>query len=70
MGSMTDSTSPRRVIHDSEIDNLIEGEKKAFEGWLERLTRNGPGDQTAAAEIAASTARYNHLVSIKRGYLS
>jgi hypothetical protein len=67
---MNESTSPRRVIHDSEIDNLIDGETKTFDGWLERLTKNGPGDQTAAAEVAASTARYNHLVSIKRGYLS
>lgn len=69
MGSMSDSTSPRRVIDDSDFDNLIEGEKKRFDEWMERLAKNGPGDQTAAAEVAASTARYNHLVSIKRGYL-
>jgi hypothetical protein len=67
---MSDSTSPRKVIHDSEFDNLISAEQKTFDGWMERLTRNGPSDQTAAAEVAASAARYNHLERIKRGYLS
>ncbi|HEX9227567.1 MAG TPA: hypothetical protein VF885_13065 [Arthrobacter sp.] len=68
---MSDSSSPQRqVIHDFEIDNLIEGAKKTFDGWLERLVKNGPDDLTAASEIAACSARYNQLLSIKRGYLS
>lgn len=70
MGSMSDSTSPRRVIHDFEFDNLIGSEQKTFDEWMARLTKNGPSDQTAAAEVAASAARYNHLDRIKRGYLS
>jgi hypothetical protein len=66
---MTDSTSPRRVIHDSEIDNLFDSEQKTFDGWLERVVKNGPGDLTAINEMAASSARYNQLLAIKRGYL-
>lgn len=54
----------------SDFDNLIAAAKKTFDGWLERLTKNGPEDVTAASEVAASSARYNHLVAIKRGYLS
>lgn len=67
---MSDSTNPRRVIHDFEIDNLIEAAKKTFDGWLERVVQNGPEDLTAINEMAACSARYNQLLSIKRGYLS
>lgn len=69
MGPMSDSTSPRRVIHDFEIDTLIEATKKTFDGWLERVVKNGADDWTAASELAACSARYNQLLSIKRGYL-
>lgn len=67
MVPMSDSTSPREVIHDFEIDNLIEGTKKTFDGWLERLVKNGADDLTAASEVAACSARYNQLLSLKRG---
>jgi hypothetical protein len=67
---MSDSTSPRRVIHDFEIDNLIKATKKAFDDWLERLTKNGPDDAVAASEVAGCSARYNQLLALKRGYLS
>lgn len=70
MVPMSDSTSPRKVIDDSEIDNLIEGTSKTFNEWLERLNKNGPHDLTAAAELAACSARYSQLLELKRGYLS
>lgn len=66
---MSDSTSPRKVIHDSEINNLIEGTKKDFDGWLQRIIKNGADDLTAASELAACSARYNQLLALKRGYL-
>lgn len=66
---MSDSTNPRKVIDDSEIDNLIKGTETTFADWLERLTRNGPEDLTAASELAACSARYSQLLAIKRGYL-
>lgn len=69
MVPMSDSTNPRKVIDDSEIDNLIEGAKNTFDGWMERLTKNGPADLTSASELAACSARYNQLLAIKRGYL-
>lgn len=51
---MSDSTSPRRqVIHDFQIDRLIDATKKTFDGWLERVVKNGPDDLTAASELAA-----------------
>lgn len=70
MGSMSDSTNSRQVIHDFEIDNLIESAKKTFDGWLERVVKNGLEDLTAINEMAACSARYNQLLSLKRGYLS
>lgn len=71
MSRMSDSTYPqRKVIHDFQVDRLIEATKGSFDGWLERLVKNGPGDLTAASELAAASARYNQLESIKHGYLS
>ncbi|WP_354214587.1 hypothetical protein [Arthrobacter sp. UYCo732] len=67
---MSDSTAPEPRITSSEFDNLIESTEKTFNGWMERLTKNGPADVTAASEVAAASARYNHLVAIKRGYLT
>lgn len=66
---MSDSTSPRRVIHDFQIDSLIKTTKETYDGWLERVVKNGPGDLTAINEMAACSARYNQLLTIKRGYL-
>lgn len=70
MGSMSDSAIPRQVMHDFQIDRLIEATKKAYDGWLERLVKNGPDDLAAASEVAACSARYNQLISIKRGYFN
>lgn len=70
MGSMSDSSSPRPVIHDFQINTLIKATKDTFDGWLERVVKNGPDDWTAASELAACSARYNQLLSLKRGYLS
>lgn len=70
MRCMSDSTSPRPVIHDFQIDNLIEATKKTFGDWLERVVKNGAGDLTAINEMAACSARYNQLLTLKRGYLS
>jgi hypothetical protein len=67
---MSDSTSPRRVIHDFQVDSLIKATKKTYDGWLERLVKNGPEDLTAASELAACSARYNQLMTLKRGYLA
>jgi hypothetical protein len=68
---MSDSTNPtRRVIHDFEIDNLIRAAKETYDGWLERVVKNGPEDLTGINEMAACSARYNQLLSLKRGYLS
>jgi len=68
---MSDSTNPRRpVIHDFQIDSLIEATKETFDGWLERFVKNGLEDLTAINEMAACSARYSQLLSIKRGYLS
>lgn len=54
----------------SEMDQLIKGEEKNFDGWLERLIRNGVSDTEAASAIAASTARHQSLTAIRRGYLT
>lgn len=70
MMAMSDSTNPRPVIHEFQIDRLIDATKGAFDGWLERLVKNGPDDLTAASEVAASSARYSQLQTLKRGYLS
>ncbi len=70
MGSMSDSTSPRPVIHDFQIENLIKATKQTFDGWLERVVKNGPDDLTAASELAACSARYTQLQTLKLGYLS
>lgn len=70
MAPMSESTIPQpAVIHDFQIDRLIEATKEAFDGWLERVNKNGPDDLTAASELAASSARYGQLMSLKRGYL-
>lgn len=69
METMSDSTSPRPVIHDFQVDRLIEETKKAFDEWLERVVKNGPEDLTAASELAASSARYSQLMMLKRSYL-
>lgn len=71
MGSMSDSAStPRPVMHDFQLDNLIKATKGTYDGWLERLVKNGPDDLTAASEVAACSARYNQLMNLKRGYFS
>lgn len=70
MSAMSDSTAPEPRITATEFDNLIEATKTTYDGWLERLVKNGPDDLTAAQEVAANAARYNHLRAIKRGYLS
>lgn len=68
--SMSDSTEAQpAVIHDFQIDRLIEATKETFNGWLERVVKNGPSDLTAASELAASSARYDQLTTLKRGYL-
>ena len=68
--SMSDSTSPQpAVIHDFQIDRLIEATQKTFDGWLERVVKNGPEDVSAVGELAASSARYSQLMTLKRSYL-
>lgn len=69
MSVMSESTAPRQVIHDFQIDTLIKATKKTFDGWLERLVKNGPDDLTAASEVAACSARYSQLQTLKHGYL-
>lgn len=70
MLSMSDSTeSPKAVIHDFQIDRLIEATKKTFDDWLEKVVAGGPEAQTAINELAACSARYNLLMTLKRGYL-
>lgn len=67
---MSDSTIPRPVMHDFQLDNLIKATKTNFDGWLERVVKNGPDDLTAASELAACSARYNQLMTLKIGYFS
>lgn len=68
--SMSDSTKPQKaVIHDFQIDRLIEATKETFDGWLEKVVAGGPEAQTAVTELAACSARYNLLMTLKRGYL-
>lgn len=67
---MSDSTEPQKaVIHDFQIDRLIEATKKTFDDWLEKVVAGGPEAQTAINELAACSARYNLLMTLKRGYL-
>lgn len=67
---MSDSTETQpAVIHDFQIDRLIEATKRTFDGWLERVVKNGPEDVSAVSELAASSARYDQLLTLKRGYL-
>lgn len=71
MSAMSDSTDPRpQVIHDFQVDRLIEATNKTFDGWLDRVVKNGPDDLTAASELAACSARYSQLQTLKIGYLS
>lgn len=68
MGPMSE-TAPPRVIQTRQIDRLIEATKEAFDGWLQRVIKNGPSDLTAATELATCSARYDQLLILRRGYL-
>jgi hypothetical protein len=66
---MSEAEIPPRVINTRQIDRLIEATKEVFDGWLERVVKNGPSDLTAATELAACSARYDQLMTLRRGYL-
>lgn len=67
---MSESTVPPRVIDSRQLDRLIDATKEVFDGWLERVVKNGPRDVTAATELASCSARYDQLLTLKRGYLT
>jgi len=57
-------------LNKSDMDQLIAGEEKNFNGWMERLKKNGVSDVEAAAALSASATRYQNLDAIRRGYLT
>lgn len=69
MGSMSEPAAPARVIESRQIDRLIDATKEVFDGWLIRVVKNGPRDLTAATELAACSARYDQLLTLRLGYL-
>lgn len=69
MESMSETAIPPRVIQSRQIDRLIDAAKEVFDGWLERVVKNGPSDLTAATELAACSARYDQLLVLRRSYL-
>lgn len=69
MGSMSEAAIPPRIIQNRQIDRLIDATKEVFDGWLERVIKNGPSDLTAATELAACSARYDQLLILRRNYL-
>jgi hypothetical protein len=66
---MSESSIPARVIQSPQLDRLIDATKEVFDGWLERVVKNGPRDLTAATELAACSARYDQLMTLRRNYL-
>lgn len=57
------------TLNAKDIKRMLKSEEGVFAGWLERLNKNGVTDTAAAQALAESSARYNGLLSIKRGYL-
>lgn len=54
------------MLTDKALERQIDAERKLWEKWVDRVIKNGPQDQEAAAAVHASTARYQILVNLRR----
>lgn len=63
-------SDPERVgtIAAWQFRQLLAREKQCWDGWLDRATRNGPSDESAAEALLKSAARYTGLRNIYWGY--
>ena len=56
-------------LYVEDIDNMMKTEQRNFDFLMKRIAQNGPSDTTATADLAAVSARFAQLETIKRGYL-
>lgn len=67
---MSDYQPPAPVLHPFQLKALKRETQKAFDGWLERVNKNGHRDTEALGFLVGLAGELRMLDSIERSYLS